>query len=249
MSGTKSLISTNVYTHPPAHAGYARAHHQKRESTSAPLATPPCLQSRTSYRQEVPPAPTTCTPFIPHLRLNHPPLQHDPLRPIRPRPAQALDILRPALALRQLDVKVHDQMHEEQLDLVRREEPARTRLLPVPEVHRVHARRHELVPVLHARLLPQLLEPEPVEHLRFVPKLRVQRDLGRRGGDVGALGQPGAVGEGDFRPDLAVEGVGAEGVEALGLLEEGVQLLELWHAGLSEVALGLCLEDFLDLPP
>ena len=124
-------------------------------------------------------------------------------------------------------------MHQYQLDLVGSEEAAGARVLAVAELHRIDAGGDELVLVLVPWLLAQLLEAEAIELVRRLPEVGIAIDLRVGRADVGAAREDGAVGEGEVGRDLAVEGDLAEGIRALGFLDEAIELLELWHAGLA----------------
>lgn len=104
----------------------------------------------------------------------------------------------------ELPVVAHQQMHEQDLDLVRREEPSGTRVHPVTEGVVLRARRHELEPVLAAGGLSPLVEAQAVVDIRGGVDGRVLEDVG---GDehACALGDARAVGKGDLFRGEAVE--------------------------------------------
>lgn len=89
-----------------------------------------------------------------------------------------------------LPVVLHEQVAEDDLDLVGGEEASRAGVLPVAEAEVRRARGHELPAVLLSRLLSLLGEPRYVELLGLGVDLRVT--------EVGEHGQSHALG--DLRP-------------------------------------------------
>lgn len=75
--------------------------------------------------------------------------------------------------------------------------------------------------------LARLGEAKGEEGFGVREHLRIAREVQRRGGEARAGGYEGAVGEAEGRGGAAVEGYGAGDLHAGGLLDEGVEFLEV----------------------
>lgn len=144
----------------------------------------------------------------------------------------------------QLDVIVHHHRRDEDLDLHRRKEPARTGMPPVPPIHILLIRAHhlELLGLYRAQLrrLPRasVVRPVPVEARRLAVEARVRID--RLGGrhDERARRQVDAVAQSDAGLDGALGHGHDDGVEALRLADERVEQLAVVEGLLGPAAAG-----------
>ena len=117
-------------------------------------------------------------------------------------------ILRPLAApFRRPDLIPPQQPAQNDLDLISRQKPARTRMHAVAEVHSHLVRRHILVFVLRILLCAQVSEAETIEGMRVVVVGSVEGGLLGRERELRFVGEvdAGAEGETFAHGDLAVE--------------------------------------------
>ena len=135
-------------------------------------------------------------------------------------------IRRPSHPIHILEIVIHDQLHENRLDLQAREELVRTNVLIVPEVQHCGLRGSELVKVFLAELLAHIVIAKPVKSLRKMSDGEIILNGADGHGEVGSFGERGVVAECVFLNHDAVKEEHARRVEALAFLDETVKFAQ-----------------------
>ena len=144
-----------------------------------------------------------------------------------------LQIRRPPHPIYKFEIVIHDQLHENRLDLQTRKESPWTSVLTVPEIQHRGLRGGELVEVSLAGLLAHLVVAEPVKSLWEGSHGRIVLDGADGHGEVGAFGEEGAVTESVVLSHDAVVGEHARRVKALALFDEAVEFAQFGEGTLA----------------
>lgn len=143
-----------------------------------------------------------------------------------------LQIRRPPHTIHEFEIVIHDQLHENRLNLQTREESPRTSVLAVAEIQHRGLGGGELVQVSLAGLLAHLVVAEAVKHFGARRDGRLVLDGADSHGKVGAFGEDGTVAEGVVLSHDAVVGEHAGRVEALALFDEAVEFAQFGEGAL-----------------